>query len=58
MRHLTLILAVAAFTFGGLAVAQAACPGHMQTVEKPSEETVASTGGGTTPVLPQPRSGS
>ena len=58
MRHLALLLATAAFTLGSFAVAQAACPGHVQTVKSPTEETVASTNGDSTPVVTRPSSGS
>lgn len=59
MRYLALILAAAAFTFGGLATAQAGCEGHLQTVQSPTKEVVASTSGSSTPVVvPQPKSGS
>ena len=59
MRYLALTLAAAAFTLGGLATAKADCVGHTQTVPTTTKEVVASTSGGSTPVVvPQPKSGS
>ena len=56
MRHLALILAAVAFTFGTYAAAEAC---DMHTAHTKTKEQVASAGGGSTPVVvPQPKSGS